>query len=73
MAIATTCQTAMRPLAVRSASASAADASTTCAPSMTVRRLARSATAPPKRPSASIGRLPQKLIVPSSEARRVRS
>ena len=40
---------------------------------MIVRRLARSAIAPPTNPSRSTGRFPQKLTVPRTEAERVMS
>src|SRR2546430_1965742 len=66
MAIATTCQTAMWPLAVRPASVRAAAASTTWAPSMTARRLARSATAPPSRPRAVHGTWQEKARTPAN-------
>jgi hypothetical protein len=73
MEIATMCQIARWPVAVRRASASAVHAITLSVPIITTRRLARSAMAPPTRPSTRTGRLPQKLIVPSSDAERVMS
>ena len=71
--IAMMCQTAMCPLAVSTARVSAVAAITPSVPSMIVRRLARSAIAPPTSPRKRMGALPQKLTVPRSDARRVRS
>ncbi len=73
MEITTTCQIVMCPVAVKVARARAAAEDTLRVESMMARRLARSAIAPPRRPSSSTGMLPAKLIVPRRDALRVMS